>query len=485
MQKKDPFILTDHLQWYYKNLFETEKQIDSENPADICGLCLYVEYVFRFLGTYELEVDVIDTIGWDKLIDAFEKIGGNDYVQLLKQFKQQKDDSESRTIFMLWKTNDINAVFNYCKEYMSKHIDSPLIEKTFEKLPPISTESPLLIAARICDLEQIEKHLQDGCSPNIIDESGYTPLGLVMYEFRDLRPPKSARKCLSALIQGGSAPDCGDNKTLIHDVIYPPEPELLQELLDYGWDINYTGENKEAPILQLLRYANPKEDSFRKGDDVLFSKCLEIALEAGPDCNVVDPYTKLSPLCLSFSDELTDKLMELGAQIEVEAYDGLFYPSPLVIAVFEGDTEKTNYWINKGADVNLRLAYRFKKIIPAGSSVLDIAQICQHKEIIELLVNKEAKPGEQLSWLVKLVAFSENVEIDKDFYEKIADFIYTLIKPEEFDFELFAKKDYLIKKLSKIESSKVIINLVDFKDENKAQTIKAKLEENGLMVEIG
>jgi hypothetical protein len=73
--------------------------------------------------------------------------------------------------------------------------------------------------------------------------------------------------------------------------------------------------------------------------------------------------------------------------------------------------EWLRFWLDKGADPNLRLDraritsdYR----VPAGSSALDIARSRQHQDCQEVLEGSGARPGERAHWTVVVMSCDSN-----------------------------------------------------------------------------
>jgi hypothetical protein len=193
-------IIANHLQFYFGDYFEKSKQIDKDNPADVCGLSLFTAYIIRRLSTYELKEYIVQTVGWDVLIYAFEEINSISHVHLLTSLKEaiqknKDDESVESKIFFKWNCHNANDIYDKCVSYLSKNITNPKIEKTLALLPPLpKTNKELLAAGAKADYSWIKKLLDAGADPNILDEYNYSPLALAWYEYRNEFAPSDKVK---------------------------------------------------------------------------------------------------------------------------------------------------------------------------------------------------------------------------------------------------------------------------------------------------
>ncbi|GAA3638784.1 hypothetical protein [Flavivirga jejuensis] len=403
-------IITNHLQFYFGDYFKKSKQIDKDNPLDLCGLCLFTEYIFRRLGVYELEEYIIKTVGWDILIHAFDEIKSNSHIHLLTSLKESKpkdenDDSTELEILLEWNSHSANDIYDKCVSYLSHNINNTKIEETLAMLPPLpEANQELLDAGAIADYTWIKKLLDAGADPNILDEYNYSPLALAWYEYRrDFAPSAKVKKAVLLLIKSNSNPLLENNQRILEEATFPPEPKIFEALLENEWNINHT----KKPLAYKLIYSLGREKNIEKKK--AFKKCLDIAIRYKVDLNRPGTHQGRLPITFTTDDSIIETLLKNGAKPEVEASNNLYYLTPLMKAVYDNNLEKVKYWLTKGCDINKRLAIRFTQhpvTFPPGITALDFTRIMEFQEIKNYLISQEAIKGEPVSWLIEITTYS-------------------------------------------------------------------------------
>jgi ankyrin repeat protein len=446
-------IIANHLQFYFGDYFEKSKQIDKDNPADVCGLSLFTAYIIRRLSTYELKEYIVQTVGWDVLIYAFEEINSISHVHLLTSLKEaiqknKDDESVESKIFFKWNCYNANDIYDKCVSYLSKNIANPKIEKTLALLPPLpKTNKELLAAGAKADYSWIKKLLDAGADPNILDEYNYSPLALAWYEYRnEFAPSDKVKKAVLLLIKSGSNPLLENNQRILEDAIFPPNPDIFEALLESGWDINHT---EKSLCYELVYHLDGEKNLGRKKN---FQKCFDIALKY--KVNLSKPGTHQGRLAITFAvdNSTIETLLKNGAKLEVELSNNLYYLTPLMKAVYDNNLERVKFWLTKGADANKRLAIRFTQYpitFSPGITALDFARIMAFQPIEDYLISQNAIAGEPVSWLVQITGYDgehadknhlieliEKVLKHKD-YEPYNEEIRSNL---DFDVELFLKK---------------------------------------------
>ncbi len=479
-------VITNHLQISFGNYFKESKQIDKDNPLDLCGLCLFTEYIFRKLSTYELEEYIIKTVGWDILIHAFNEIKSNSHISLLtslkKEFKYRHDDSDESEILSYWVIDHSkNDIYDKCITYLSHNLDNPKIEETLALLPPLpEANEELLDAGAMLDYKWIKKLLDAGADPNILDENNYSPLALAWLQYqRDPFPPTKAKKAVLLLIKSGSNPLLEKNRRILEHSAFLPETEIFEALLDNGWNVNNTKNPLCFELVDGIRQANNEPPVWKKA----FKKSLDIAIKHKINLNRPGTHQGILPITFAVDDSVIDTLLKNGAKIEVEAKNNLYYLTPLMKAVHDNNIDRVKFWITKGCDVNKRLAIRFTQntvTFPPGITALDFARIMEFQEIENYLISQEAIKGEPVSWLISITTY-EGVEIDKDEIIKI---LTGLIQNEEYKSSYEETLKHLRFFVKSFIESNSPIDYIELSDFELVQETQRKLFELGFKNEL-
>jgi ankyrin repeat protein len=451
MSNTEPYIIANHLQFYYGKYFSDKLKFNKNNPADVCGMCLYIGYIFKRLGFHELEVYVIGNLGWDTTIDIFRAIGASDHVNYLEILSKSETEAEIDKIFYKFNIIPESILFEKTVNYLSDNISSKLITETLKQLPVLpDTNTELMDAAQMCDYTWVKKLIDNGADPNIC-EGKNTPLSMAWYTFKSsFCPSESERKCVELLINAGSNPLLGNNKSILEESLTPVDPGMFKLLLDKGWDINYF--DSEPIILTLIEKNHPKSKETFKGEKAKVQRCLKHALSKSPNLNVFDTHRYLLPINLSYTKELSEKLIEMGAQIELEYENGLYYMTPLMKAAFDDDLEQLKYWQEKGVGLNRRLKYRYtlSDTIPPGCTAIDIARIRNHNNIYNYLKEHGAVTGEVLSVRIIITKYTKEIIDKTELINKLSDQIDTLINRSGYNYYLIRNMNGLKRKIERL-----------------------------------
>ncbi|MEH0157311.1 hypothetical protein V6R21_24570 [Limibacter armeniacum] len=491
IKETDAYVIVNHLQFHFGDVLERTKKINIFNAADVCGVCLHVEYYYRYQGIYELSTGPAQYLGWETIDTVFKLINADDYISLLNRSKAinvldesdevSKKDSE---ILFEWNSKPLDTIFNKCVDFLSKNSQPHLLEETMSLLPPLpNKEREILEAAGMADYEWIKRLLDAGANPNITDGDN-TPLSIAWYMYSaSYAPPETSMACVKLLIESGSDPLLGDNKRMLRESLFPFEEDLFKMLLEYGWDINYYTD--ESPVFILVRQIpsiNKYYGSNFEADKQKYIDRLDYFLQKSPNLN--DPTLtddRLLPLSISEYKEVSEKLLNHGAKLQVEAQDGFYYLTPLMMAVSNGKLDDVKYWVEKGVGINCRLGNRCyfplrdNKMIPAGFTALDIAKVEDKTEIVNYLESHGAISGEQISWKIKIVRYNGNLMNVKDIESLAKDFSSEIQQVVGDDYKL-NNLEWNIKYMLE-EDTAIKTNVLESSDKSLIEALGEKLKQ--------
>ncbi|MCT4615125.1 MAG: hypothetical protein N4A49_09665 [Marinifilaceae bacterium] len=473
----------DRYQYNFGEYLEMEEAIDFEKPELVSGLCSYANLILMYDTVADFSKKLLLLTDWETLFKAFNSLELSDHESLLRQFKDKKEEEK---LIKEWRNLPVLEVFNKAVSYLNKNIKIDCIESRLSQLPPLdNSKSELLDAARIADFDWIKKLIDDGADPNITEDGKETALSHVWYEYNSsFNPPQGALAALKLLVKAGANPNIECNARILEDTLNSPDPEIFELLLENGWDIN---QHSNDPIIyRLIKESNPQERHAERGAGERYRQCLEIALRYKPNLNVISKFQKLSPLSISYSQQLSDRLIELGSELTHEAKDNFYDLTPLMMACFNENIEDVEYWLKKGIDPNLRLAFSFtKKLrIPAGLTALDIAEINTNKEIISLLKKHKAINGKKTSRLINLLDYNKEVKDIDETKKILAQKIDEILPPNSYQPGFVPSKRSLENYIGYLIEDHEFIDLMECYDLELANSLYVELEKMGFTVSL-
>ncbi len=285
-------------------------------------------------------------------------------------------------------------------------------------------DTPLILATRDGNLENVKTLIAEGADVNLCDWYGRTPLfhalskriaDMMMIEFLvssgadvNLHPTNSNTPLQESIRKKGmpGMPEFlinhgadvnvppGSEIVPLNEAIYSKNNELIKLLLEKGVDVNVHDNRGRAPLglavksgrLELAEVLIAKGADIDAGDvngDSLLSWSLalrkndvvEFLIHHGADLKATNRYGK-TPLDIAIKEEnlkLTKTLISGGADVNSEY---------LIPAIQKNNMALVKLLISKGADVNV--------VSKNGSTPLNLAFFLKKKPIIYLLLEKGA-----------------------------------------------------------------------------------------------
>lgn len=191
--------------------------------------------------------------------------------------------------------------------------------------------------------------------------------------------------------------------------------ETIKKLIESkSLDVNYNLEideySKSTPLIQAIKY---------KQTDI-----INYLLENNADINLKEELTGFTPLMASFHDiTITELLIEKGADIEARNVDGI---NALVYAVSLNDEEMVKFLLEKGADANTVCEIENEHIYMPPTPLMN-AVYNGNTNIINMLLENGADINYTTDEMTPLIyaAYKGNTNIINTLLENGADINYT------------------------------------------------------------
>jgi len=236
-----------------------------------------------------------------------------------------------------------------------------------------SADSALLYACTNGEANRAGSLLESGADPNAVDDDGWTPLMLAAMN--------GNREIVDMLLQHGADPNIGESEygsPLAAAAVSPVAEEdvssaVIDALLRSGAEIDKTNGSGMTPLffaaregkLDVVRSllkagADPKHRDVRDWTPLMFgimseqTDLIQALLNAGADPNVREWETGRTSMHHAVErgiPEIIALLLENGADPDA-GYNGVYPPSPLLLAISESKLEIADLLVRGGANPN-------------------------------------------------------------------------------------------------------------------------------------
>ena len=163
--------------------------------------------------------------------------------------------------------------------------------------------------------------------------------------------------------------------------------DVLRYLISAGADVNARTPAGETPVMLAAFFEDEGSRSTARHDSA-----LRLLVSAGATVeNEPHTYTPLAYAAYKGRDETLRYLLERGASVNANVYDGVSYVNtPLMMATIMGHYDTAMMLLNAGADARVR--------IKDGPTARELAVKYQHERLARVLVCAERlAPGERFS----------------------------------------------------------------------------------------